>query len=412
MFPNPLTSIAYLDGSDWTSYYGTVSISGLPSSSSSYCVIETTVTGTKWVVWWSNNDIAKVRGFTYAPTSLSNYAYMYVFGSFDTAQELDGTTLIGNPVTCGCIVQLRIVSNVVSLVSMKSLSGPPYAAGVASTTPTRAIVNDAVAISSTINNTRRVYIVGYFDTYLNNDGTKSYSNQLSNTVIAELSVTTGTDDVTWQKFYETNGEVHQTLVQSGAWGPTLANVVFVGNFTQSTFGGATTTVNGYVMYNSSGSLAVTLNPLLSSTAVVRGVSMSGTDSSKQLIYGGTSATNGAFVHSVDATTGATTQMTLNGLSPVCVGGFNGLASGHILALSDTYDVVGLFDPSNTLSITSYWCSKDLTTWQTLASNSANNGDSSLTNANGQGLFYKDDTLYMNAATNSTGGTYFRYLSQN
>lgn len=360
-----------------------------------------------WVVWWSNNDIAKVRGFTYAPVSLNNYAYMYVFGSFDTAQAFNGTSLVGNPVTCGCIAQLRINLSTVSLVSMKSLSGPPYAAGVASTSTTTAIVNDAVAISSTINNTRRVYIVGCFDTYINSNGTKSSPNQLGNTVIAELSVTTETDDATWQKFYQTNGEIYQTLVQSGAWGPTLANVVFVGNFTQSTFAGITTTVNGYVMYNSNGSIPVTLNPLLVSTAVVRGVSISGTNSSKQLIYGGTTATNGAFVYAVDATTGATTLMSLPGLSTTFVGGLNGLASGPITVLSGIYDVVGLFNPSVTNSITNYWCSNNLTTWQTLAYNSANNIDDS--SARGQGLFYRNNVLYMNAANNFTQNTYFKYL---
>ena len=289
---------------------------------------------------------------------------------------------------------------------MKSLSGPPYAAGVASTTTTTAVVNDAVAVSSTINNTRRVYIVGYFDTYINTDGTKSSANQLSNTVIAELSVNAGTDDATWQKFYETNGEVYQTLVQNGAWGPTLADVAFVGNFTQSTFAGTTAIVNGCVIYNSGGSVPITLNPLLSSTAVVRGISTSATDPSKRIIYGGTSATSGAFVYSVDAATGATTPMSLHGLSTTFVGGLNGLASGPIPGLVGTYDVVGLFDPSNASSITNYWCSTNLTTWQTLLYNSANNGDSS---SKGQGLFYKNGILYMNAA-NNTGTTYFKYLS--
>lgn len=385
-------------------------MNGLPAS---YCVIKTSVTGTMWAVWWSNgSNIAKVRGFTYAPTSLSNYAYMYAFGSFDTAQEFNGTALVGTPVVCGCIAQLRVNSSTVSLVSMQSIVGPPYTAGVASTTTNTAIVNDAVAVSSTINNTRRVYIVGQFDTYIYTDGTKSFANQLSNTVVAELSVSTSTDNVTWQNFYETNGEVYQTLVQNGAWGPTLANVVFVGNFTQSTFGGVTTTVNGYVMYNSNGSLAVTLNPLLSATSVVRGISTSATNPSRQLIYGGTTATSGAFVYAVDATTGATTPMNLQGLSPTYVGGLNGLASGNIQVSSTPtmVDMVGLFNPSNTTSITSYWFSSNLTTWYTVNSNPANNGDTSSTNANGQGLFYRNGQFYMNAVNNSTNSTYFKYLN--
>lgn len=413
-----MTSIAYSNlilngsGSDWTSYYG-IAVTVLPAS---YCVIKTSVTGTMWAVWWSNGgDIAKVRGFTYAPISLNNYAYVYAFGSFDTAQEFNGTALVGTPVVCGCIAQLRVNSSTVSLVSMQSIVGPPYTAGVASTTSTTAIVNDAVAVSSTINNTRRVYIVGRFDTYIYTDGTKSFANQLSNTVVAELSVSTSTDNATWQNFYETNGEVYQTLVQNQneAWGPTLANVVFVGNFTQSTFGGVTTTVNGYVMYNNNGSLAVTLNPLLSATSVVRGISTSATTPSMQLIYGGTTATSGAFVYAVDATTGATTQITLQGLSPTFVGGFNGLASGNIQVSSSPtmVDMVGLFNPSDTNSITSYWFSSNsnLTTWSTVYSNPANNGDTASTNANGQGLFYRNGQFYMNAVNNSTNSTYFKYL---
>ena len=202
------------------------------------------------------------------------------------------------------------------------------------------------------------------------------------------------------------------LVRNEAWGPTLANVVFVGNFTQSTFGGVTTTVNGYVMYNNNGSLAVTLNPLLSATSVVRGIITSATTTtpSRQLIYGGTTATSGAFVYAVNVTTGATTQMNLQGLSPTFVGGFNGLASGNIQVSSsptmvDMVDMVGLFNPSDTNSITSYWFSSDLSTWRTVYSNPANNGDT----ASGQGLFYRNGQFYMNAVNNSTNSTYFKYL---
>ena len=169
------------------------------------------------------------------------------------------------------------------------------------------------------------------------------------------------------------------------------------------------------MYNNNGSLAVTLNPLLSATSVVRGIITSATNPSRQLIYGGTTATSGAFVYAVNVTTGATTQMNLQGLSPTFVGGFNGLASGRIQVSSsptmvDMVDMVGLFNPSDTNSITSYWFSSDLTTWRTLYSNPANNGDTASTNAKGQGLFYRNGQFYMNAVNNYTNSTYFKFLN--
>jgi hypothetical protein len=252
-------------------------------------------------------------------------------------------------------------------------------------------------------------LCGLFNTYVANDG--SYSSIiLAN--LADLSF----GPLQWEDpqntEFGTDGEVYEIIIND------LAHAWVVGAFSNA---GITPSnyvpAVGYAMfvYTFSGQPATrsTLNPQLPLGSVVNGISVSGTTPTNQLIYGGTSSTSGAFAYSVVATNGTTTSLSLSNLPTTYVGGFNGLAYGLIApgGVTNNYDILGVFDPSNLSSPTKFWCSNNLSTWTSFSDNPANNGDTP-TRATGQGLFFTNNsgTLYMNAANNSTGNTYFKYYA--
>ena len=436
-FPVPLTSIAYFrsPGGDqynpprnWTSYYETISINGTLTVC---CVIESN-DGTsilKWVVWWDTSNMSgpvaavpKIRGFSYTTNpqgDINDHPVMYAYGSFNRVQVYSSTITSG--VICGCVAQFINISY--DLCQITNNPGNVGDTGVYlnAVDPTLAIVNDMVVLPNGGANIAGLYflLVGYFTNYVLSNGTIDTAVPLQNMTIltppplnyvgnppTQITAVSWMLDATGED-YGTNGEIYGALYEYG----TTFETYVVGNFTTAGIA-HTYHANGYAKFifnNYNPQSITTLTDALPVGSVMRGISVSGTDSTKKLIYGGTSATSGAFAYSVVAATGNNTLLTLPGLPTNYVGGLNGLAYGPIPAQMGSYDVLGLFNPTAN-SYMMFWCSNDLITWGPLSYNPANNGDTPTTNATGQGLLYNGTTLYMNAANNSTGNTYFKYLT--
>jgi hypothetical protein len=271
--------------------------------------------------------------------------------------------------------------------------------------PSLAIINDMKFVLNTLTD---FLLCGLFNTYVANDG--SYSSIiLAN--IANLSFPIQWEDYQITEF-GTDGEVYEIIINDLASNAWVVGAFSNAGITPSNYVQAV----GYAMYtitNYVSPFAIsTLTPPLPLGSIVHGMITSGTTPTNQLIYGGTSATSGAFAYSVVSLTGITTSLNLGGFPIDYSGGFNGLTYGTIPVSGsfNNYDILGLFAPSNIGYPMKFWCSNNLTTWFPLAFNTANNGDTPTTRATGQGLFFKNSRLYMNGDNNNTNNTYFKWYS--